>query len=533
MYYGRNEALYGVRRLHVSCGSRNRRPTRGHQTTRGRASQTGCQQSEQARPKAQAEGSQALRLGPRFRVLVPVRFSHLAGDFGESETLPNDAPSQSVEAVPVSHVLPMVEPKRLLVHVPEKVERLNADVGSTEAALQKAPEVLQTMAIDADLFAGAGGLAAGLKMAGFAPAELYEFDHISCDTLRHNVKSSQPSLAGTVHEEDVSKVRWRDLTGPVRLLAAGAPCQPFSLGGKHRAEHDGRNLFPEVIRAVRELRPAAVFLENVRGLLRNAFRPYFEYLLRQLECPSVKPKPLELWQNHDERVRRYQCSVGYEPEYVVTWRLVDAANFGAAQNRQRIFMVATRNDLPPYRFPAPTHSRQALLHSQHSGEYWKRHMLRKPNRLPSNRDGAKEDGRLPWVTVRDQLDGLPDPSDTECSAWMNHWRVPGARLYAGHAGSVLDWPSKTIKAGVHGVPGGENIVIEDNGHARYYTLREAARIQSFPDTHFFAGARIHVTRQIGNAVPCRLAAALAAPLYRILKDEHDKKESAAVCQSRT
>lgn len=99
---------------------------------------------------------------------------------------------------------------------------------------------------------------------------------------------------------------------------------------------------------------------------------------------------------------------------------------------------------------------------------------------------------------------------------MNHWKVPGARRYAGHAGSVLDLPSKTIKAGVHGVPGGENTFVDDSGKLRYYTLREMARIQTFPDEHFFCGARIHVTRQIGNAVPCDLAAAMARPLYEIL-----------------
>lgn len=388
------------------------------------------------------------------------------------------------------------------------------------------------MPIDANLFAGAGGLAVGLRTAGFAPVELYEFDPVSCETLRHNATSPQASLEGTVRENDVCKVEWRGLRGKVRLLAAGAPCQPFSLGGKHRAEHDGRNLFPEVIRAVRQLSPASVLLENVRGLLRNAFRPYFEYLLRQLEYPSLGPKPNELWQNHDERIRRCQCSVGYEPEYLVTWRLLDAADFGVAQNRQRVFIVATRSGLSQYRFPVATHSRRALLQFQRSGEYWTRHGIRKPIALPANGGNAAADPRLPWRTVRDELAGLPAPSDNEGAAKMNHWRILGARLYAGHAGSALDWPSKTIKAGVHGVPGGENIVIEDSGKARYYTLREAARIQSFPDVHFFAGARIHVTRQIGNAVPCRLAAAVAAPLYGILKCECNQKENVSACQSR-
>lgn len=82
----------------------------------------------------------------------------------------------------------------------------------------------------------------------------------------------------------------------------------------------------------------------------------------------------------------------------------------------------------------------------------------------------------------------------------------------------MDWPAKTIKAGVHGVPGGENTVTDDRGMFRYFTLRETARIQTFPDAHLFAGARIHVTRQIGNAVPCVLATKLAQPLFHLVQN---------------
>lgn len=377
--------------------------------------------------------------------------------------------------------------------------------------------------VDVDLFAGAGGLAIGLRMVGFSPASFYELDKKSCDTLRWNASSTKPTIVGPVHEGDVRDVDWASLRGPVRLLAAGAPCQPFSLAGKHLAQDDGRNLFPEVLRAVRQLRPAAVLLENVRGLIRQAFQPYFEYVLRQLECPSVEPKAGELWQSHNERIRRYQCSAGYEPEYHVCWRLLDAANYGVPQSRQRVFIVAIRKDFPPYEFPARTHAREALVRAQKSGEYWDRHGIPKPRSLPGN--GAAvgpDDGRLPWITVRDALAGLPEPASVERNAWMNHWVIPGARSYTGHAGSILDWPSKTIKAGVHGVPGGENTLVE-NGKIRYYTLRETARLQSFPDIHYFEGARIHVTRQIGNAVPCLLAAAVAGPLYALLGENNRKR----------
>lgn len=408
----------------------------------------------------------------------------------------------------------VLEPARALAQEPTSTAAPSPNGGATKPVVSVR---------DVELFSGGGGLAVGLKAAGFTPIGHYEYDKHACSTLTLNSSSSNPTLSGPVYtsnalEIDWEKiVEWEQVKRPVRLLAGGAPCQPFSLGGKHKAQHDGRNLFPEVITAMRHLRPRAVLLENVRGLLRNGFQPYFEYILRQLEFPSIAPHADELWQSHNERIRRHQCSSGYQPEYHVQWRLFDSADFGVPQNRQRVFFIATATDLPPYKFPKPTHSRDALIRDQESGSYWKRHGLRKP-RVMEDSTRAEDDGRLPWVTVREGLKGLWEPAKCEEESKMNHWLIPGARRYPGHGGSSLDWPSKTIKAGVHGVPGGENTIIDDNGKLRYYTLREAARVQTFPDHHFFEGARIHVTRQIGNAVPCKLAEAVARPLFALLNE---------------
>lgn len=263
--------------------------------------------------------------------------------------------------------------------------------------MKKASENL----IDIDLFAGAGGLAIGLRGAGFSPANFYELDGRSCQTLRHNIEAKHSTLCGSVYEGKAEEVDWTPLSGNVRLLAAGAPCQPFSLGGKHQADKDGRNLFPQVFRAVRELRPMAVFLENVRGLARESFRPYFDYILRHLECPSVKPGQHELWQNHDHRIRQMQMSPGYEPEYRVSYRLVEAADFGVPQNRQRVFIVATRRDLPVYEFPHRTHSKAALVAAQKSGSYWERHGIRRPRNFVVGENGAHDaNGSLPWLSLR-------------------------------------------------------------------------------------------------------------------------------------
>jgi DNA (cytosine-5)-methyltransferase 1 len=164
-----------------------------------------------------------------------------------------------------------------------------------------------------------------------------------------------------------------------------------------------------------------------------------------------------------------------------------------------------------------------------SGAYWERHEVRRPENLPSpvnnNFLPYPDEDRFPWLTVRDALSGLPESASSEDEAWQNHWAIPGARLYAGHAGSNLDWPAKAIKAGVHGVPGGENTLVEQNGTVRYFTLRETARIQTFPDEHFFVGARLHITRQIGNSAPNLLAETIARPLYLLLADQQTQRRS--------
>ena len=116
----------------------------------------------------------------------------------------------------------------------------------------------------------------------------------------------------------------------------------------------------------------------------------------------------------------------------------------------------------------------------------------------------------PWVTVRDALVGVPCPETKKSKhGFSNHNFNPGARSYPGHTGSALDEPAKTLKAGDHGVPGGENMLLRPDGSVRYFTVRECARLQTFPDDYFFTGAWSEAMRQLGNAVPMRLAEIIA------------------------
>ena len=89
--------------------------------------------------------------------------------------------------------------------------------------------------------------------------------------------------------------------------------------------------------------------------------------------------------------------------------------------------------------------------------------------------------------------------------FLNHTFQAGARSYPGHTGSPLDEPAKTLKAGVHGVPGGENMLLRPDGSIRYFSVRESARLQTFPDDYFFTGCWSEAMRQIGNAVPVNLS----------------------------
>ena len=372
-----------------------------------------------------------------------------------------------------------------------------------------------------ELFTGAGGLALATREAGFAHAALIERNHDACETLRTNIAGHRmPDIhRWIVLETDVREVAFRDF-GKVELIAGGPPCQPFSIAGKHRGTGDSRNMVPEFIRAVRELQPRAFILENVRGLTRPMFRAYFEHIVLQLSFPEIQRKPGEEMAGHLYRLKEIQAGGRRQGlAYRVSFRVLNAADFGVPQTRHRVFVVGFRSDVEcDWEFPEPTHSLAALISDQWiTGAYWERHGVRKPKTPASvagrvrklRREG--EPSTLPWRTIRDAVSDLPEPRvDRDVSGVLNQRLQPGARPYQGHTGSPFDLPSKTLKAGDHGVPGGENAIRFPDGRMRYLTVREAARIQTFPDQWEFRGVWSEAMRQLGNAVPVRLASVVAA-----------------------
>jgi DNA (cytosine-5)-methyltransferase 1 len=277
-------------------------------------------------------------------------------------------------------------------------------------------------------------------------------------------------------------------------------------------------MWSEAVRAVRETQPKAFIFENVKGLTRATFASYLAYIVHQLTYPELVKDEDESWSDHLARLERHHTAGIRDNRgltYQVVYRVLNAADYGIPQRRERVIFVGFRRDLGiEWSFPEKTHSVDALAWEQCvSKEYWERHKVSRSNRVVSGRieeRAARLDekpGNLPWRTVRDTIGDLPDPErePRKAAAFLNHRFQPGARAYPGHTGSPLDEPAKTLKAGVHGVPGGENMLARPDGSLRYFTVRESARLQTFPDNFAFHGSWSETMRQLGNAVPVQLA----------------------------
>lgn len=373
-----------------------------------------------------------------------------------------------------------------------------------------------------ELFVGAGGLGIGVSQAGFRPVAVMDWDRWACDTLRENrERGLNPIAHWPIHEGDVRQFDFGTIDGTVDLVTGGPPCQPFSMGGRHRAFLDSRDMFPQAIRAVRDLQPRAFIFENVKGLTRSSFANYLEYIRLQLTYPDLVAKQDEEWLAHLARLEEHHTKGTVRGlHYRVVMRVLNAANYGVPQRRERIFLVGFRADTGiEWHFPTPAYSRDALIWSQWRDDvYWDLHRVARKHR-PVDTAAKSRAMKLserpidqPWLTVRDAISDLPDPELSPGTAlgFHDHRFQPGARSYTGHTGSPLDEPAKTLKAGVHGVPGGENMLRRADGSVRYFTVRESARLQTFPDDMVFHGAWSETMRQLGNAVPCQLARIVAS-----------------------
>ncbi len=327
-----------------------------------------------------------------------------------------------------------------------------------------------------ELFAGCGGLATGLSLAGFDELAMVEFNHDACRSLRANFN---PAI---VHEGDIRDFDYTPYVDRIDLVAGGPPCQPFSLGGKAKGRHDARDMFPEAARAISAVHPRAFLFENVKGLLRQSFRTYFEYIILRLTFPSETVRKGESWLTHRRRLLTIDYNQYEGLKYRVQYRLVNAADYGVPQVRERVIIVGLRSDIDvEWEYPRPLFDKQN------------------------------------WRPCGEILRDLPAPTDPPPAGYPDHIFKPGARPYHGHSGSHVAQPAKTIKAGAHGVPGGENTFLFEDGSLRYMTVHEAKLIQTFPPDYRIVGSWGEAMRQIGNAVPVRLAEILGQRLAEILE----------------
>jgi DNA (cytosine-5)-methyltransferase 1 len=382
-----------------------------------------------------------------------------------------------------------------------------------------------------ELFAGAGGLALGTARAGFEHVAVIDWDEDAIRTLDRNKADRVEYVRDwEIIKTDVHTYDFLRHQGKVSFVCGGPPCQPFSLGGKHRGHADARNLFPEAVRAIREIQPVAFMFENVKGLLRRGFSDYYHYVIDQLRYPEIVRGKNEEWQDHSARLRKLHRGEKEEGLcYRVEFKLLNAADYGVPQRRERVFIVGVRSDLGiSFCFPKATHSAEALLlHKWVTGEYWDRHGISKKARPETPAAvrprlqriaGLWRDGfGFPWATVRDAISDLPNPLESSSgSRFADHLYIPGARSYAGHTGSDMDEPAKTLKAGDHGVPGGENTLRISRNRVRYFSVRECARLQTFPDNWALEGSWTEIMRQLGNAVPVSLGEAVSLHLAKTL-----------------
>ncbi|MEL0585473.1 MAG: DNA cytosine methyltransferase [Candidatus Thiodiazotropha sp. (ex. Lucinoma kazani)] len=303
-----------------------------------------------------------------------------------------------------------------------------------------------------ELCAGGGGQAIGLEQAGFSHEAAVEIDSRCCETLRLN----RPEW--NVIEGDLADFSGTSYQG-IDLLAAGLPCPPFSVAGKQLGKKDERNLFPEAIRLVDEIRPRAVMIENVRGLLGAVFADYRQKIASQLR------------------------KLGYETD----WHLLNASDFGVPQLRPRVVFVAVRKELSEhFSWPTPNSKNPPTvgetLYDLMASNGWKG--------AKAWRDRADE--IAPTIVGGSLKHGGPDLGPTRAKqAWAATLGVDGH--------------------GVWDEPPGPDFV----GMPRL-TVRMVARLQGFPDSWEFSGRKTPAYRQVGNAFPPPVAEAVAIQLRKCL-----------------
>ena len=294
------------------------------------------------------------------------------------------------------------------------------------------------------LFSGAGGLDLGFVLAGHTIIWANDLYEDAVMTYRHN-------LGEHIICEDIARINASDIPD-CDIIIGGFPCQGFSVANMKRFEGDLRNsLYKQLIRIIKEKRPKFFVAENVKGILSLG-----------------KGKVIDMIMNDF-------ANLGY----IVQKKVLNAADFGVPQIRQRVIIVGVRNDVDfKYTYPTETHNE-------------------------SGTNGLKK-----WVSVSEALANLPNP---DCPNELKNHTYSKYKLnfngYIGHRRLDPDKPAPTVTA--RGDNRGGVVILPHPNAERRMTCRELALIQSFPVDYEFFGNNSSVYRQIGNAVPPLLGKAIA------------------------
>ena len=308
-----------------------------------------------------------------------------------------------------------------------------------------------------EICTGAGGQALGLEQAGFVHRAVVEIDQHACNTLRLN-RPQWGVVEADLHDWNPEGLR------SVDLLAGGVPCPPFSKAGHQLGADDERDLFPRALELTAAIRPKAVMLENVRGLLDPVFTSYRD---------AVRDQLVELG-------------------YTSSWKLLNASDFGVPQLRPRVILVAVRSDLGEFHWPEPNPAMTAPT----VGEALKDLMAAR------GWDGADEwasraNTIAPTLVGGSKKHGGPDLGPTRARAgWLS--------------------------LGVNGKSIAEEAPDPDFDGIPRLTVRMAARIQGFPDDWEFAGRKTNAYRQVGNAFPPPVAKAVGEQIRKAIRASRKK-----------
>ena len=370
-------------------------------------------------------------------------------------------------------------------------------------------------AISISLFSGAFGLDLGLELAGFHTVSVVEKD---CDSVK-TIALNRPYLHESAIPRAIETISTQDLLlegghvlgkgralrpNEVDLVVGGAPCQPFSTAGKRASVLDPRgSLFMEFVRVVRDIQPRFFVMENVKGLLSAAIR-HRPINQRGADYPPLEPDEMR------GAALQVVLAEMHELGYKVVYNLLQAADYGVPQNRERVVFIGSR-DGESVTFPLATHCQ-------------------------SGRDLPK------WCTLRDALTNLVEqnPEFTPYSEKRlkylrllksgQNWRYLPEKLkeeamggaYKSGGGKVgfyrrLSWdkPSPTVTTS----PQQKATDMCHPVELRPLTVRECARIQTFPDDWIFCGSITSKYKQIGNAVPVGLAKAIGTYLYSLIQGD--------------